>query len=106
MVRVKSQQGSHCASIKQLRSRGLTVVEVTRQPKPDYNQDHIDWLNYGVVALVTAGGICVTKFEFKINFNTFEHLCCRITSAGRSYMMVVVCRPGSQKVILEFYIEF
>ena len=97
-------ENSDCVPIKQLLGRGYHVVKVARPPA--MNQDDIQWINHGVVALIGASGTRLAKFELNQKLNSFEHLCCRVTSRDKSFTMVVVYRLGSVQVSMPFFTEF
>ena len=75
-------------------------MKVARPPAMD--QDDIQWFNHCGVALVGVSGTRLAKFELNQKFNSFEHLCCRVTSRDKSFTMVVVYRQGSVQVFMPF----
>ena len=70
------------------------------------SQDDIHWINHGDVAPVGASGTRLAKFELNQKFNSFEHVCCRVTSWDKSFTLVVVYRPESVQVYMPVFTEF
>ena len=68
-------EDSNCITIKQLCSLGYNIIEVARLLCPHADDEDIDYINHGRIAIVSKLGVVIAKMDLKLKVSTFEYLC-------------------------------
>jgi len=92
---------SDSVSIRRLRADNLQLVERSRP-----RTSHVG-VNHGGVVIAAGAGLKLTNISIKgANcFQTFEHVCARISSNGSTCVVLLIYRPGSAAISDTFFTE-
>ena len=97
---VETWHDADSVSLRRLRSAGFAVVD---RPRPRLISDTLT-TNHGGVAVVSAPGIHLDKFQCGPEPSTFEHVCVRVTARSSSCSVMLIYRTGPITPL--FFTEF
>ena len=96
---VETWHDPESVAICRLRSTGHSVVD---RPRPRVSTDTLS-VNHGGVAVVGKPGVRLTSVALGPCPATFEVTAARATIGSKSYVVVVIYRPGSEDVTQTFF---
>ena len=100
------QENAECITIKRLGCQRYNVTEAAKPPPPQPVDEDIDYINHAGIAIISKSGVLVAMIDVKFKASSLNSfLCCRLTLAGASLIVVTIYRPGSQPTSVLFFKE-
>jgi len=99
-------EDNNCIAIGRLRELQYSVIEEARLIPPSADRDTMEFINHGVVALLSTAAVRITKLNISGMYNTFEFVGGCVKSSGAPANNIVLYRPGSLPATAAFYTKF
>ena len=94
---------SNCSTVKNIRSVGWNRVEEDRTIHSTTKRDSMQFVNHGVIAIMSKPGIKVSKVNLKVKLITSKHLRGCVTLNYVLSLLAIIYRSGSQPITFKFF---